>query len=130
MDLGDIARYSDLEKMIADPGLDMIDVCLPPSWHADVAVAALRAGKHVFCEKPIALTPSDADRMVERRQLGRRRDCWPSDTCSPSSPSTGLLMRRSRAASTARCWAGISSGSSRTHYGFPTSTIRRLPGGP
>ncbi len=72
MDLGDIARYSDLEKMIADPGLDMIDVCLPPSWHADVAVAALRAGKHVFCEKPIALTPSDADRMVAAAREAQR----------------------------------------------------------
>ncbi|KKL77380.1 hypothetical protein LCGC14_2035440, partial [marine sediment metagenome] len=40
---------------LEDPNVEMIDICLPPSWHADVAIAALKAGKHVFCEKPIAL---------------------------------------------------------------------------
>ena len=64
MDLGDIDRYGKLDEMIADAKLDLIDVCLPPSLHADVTVAALKAGKHVFCEKPIALTPTDAKRMV------------------------------------------------------------------
>ncbi len=65
MDLTGIARYSELEDMLADPSLDLIDVCLPPSLHADVTVQALKAGKHVFCEKPIALTPADARRMVK-----------------------------------------------------------------
>jgi predicted dehydrogenase len=64
MDLSGIARYADLQEMLADPNLDMIDVCLPPSWHAEVAIAALKAGKHVFCEKPIAMNPADANRMV------------------------------------------------------------------
>ena len=64
MDLAGIARYPDLKKMMADPNLDVIDICLPPAAHAKVAVAALKAGKHVFCEKPIALNPTDANRMV------------------------------------------------------------------
>lgn len=64
MDLGGIARYGDLDEMLADPNLDMIDICLPPAWHAKVAIAALKAGNHVLCEKPIALTPSDGARMV------------------------------------------------------------------
>ncbi len=64
MDLSGIERYSDLDAMFADPGLDLIDVCLPPAWHVTAAVGALKAGKHVFCEKPIALVPADADRMV------------------------------------------------------------------
>ena len=68
MDLGGIARYADLDEMLADPKLDLIDVCLPPAWHAKVTIAALRAGKHVFCEKPIALSPADANRMVEAAQ--------------------------------------------------------------
>lgn len=68
MDLEGVARYSSLEDLYADPELDVIDVCLPPALHADVAVAASRAGKHVFCEKPIALTPGDADRMVKAAQ--------------------------------------------------------------
>ena len=53
--------------MLADPELDMIDICLPPAWHANVAIAALRAGKHVLCEKPIALNPADADRAWSTR---------------------------------------------------------------
>ena len=65
MDLEGVARYSDLKDLYADGELDLIDVCLPPSLHAGVAVDALRAGRHVFCEKPIALNPGDADRMVK-----------------------------------------------------------------
>ncbi len=65
MDLSGIARYTELDDLMADPNVDMVDICLPPSWHAKVAIAALKAGKHVLCEKPIALKPADADRMVQ-----------------------------------------------------------------
>jgi predicted dehydrogenase len=65
MDLSGIARYADLDEMLADPSLDMIDIWLPPYWHAKVAIAALKAGKHVLCEKPIAMNPADANRMVQ-----------------------------------------------------------------
>jgi predicted dehydrogenase len=50
--------------MLADPSLDVIDITLPPGLHAEIAIQALRAGKHVFCEKPMALTPRDCDRMA------------------------------------------------------------------
>ena len=67
-----IARYAELDKMLADPDIDLVDVCLPPAQHADVVVAALKAGKNVFCEKPIALKPADARRMVATaRKTGR-----------------------------------------------------------
>jgi predicted dehydrogenase len=72
MDLGGIARYAELGEMIADQNLDLIDVCLPPAWHAKVSIAALKAGRHVFCEKPIALGPADAARMVQAaKQAGK-----------------------------------------------------------
>jgi len=64
MDLEGIARFAQIDDLLADPELDLIDVCLPPSLHAEVAIAALKAGKHVFCEKPIALRPADGRRMV------------------------------------------------------------------
>lgn len=64
VDLGGIDRYSEPDAMLADEKLDLIDVCLPPSLHARVTIAALKAGKHVFCEKPIALSPADAKQMV------------------------------------------------------------------
>lgn len=63
-DLGKISRYEGLAEMLADPKIDVVDICLPPAQHAAAAVAAFRAGKHVFCEKPIALTTQEADRMV------------------------------------------------------------------
>lgn len=65
MDLAGVAAYTKIEQMLADPKIDMIDVCLPPSAHAEVTVAALKAGKHVLCEKPIALKTADAARMVK-----------------------------------------------------------------
>jgi predicted dehydrogenase len=65
MDLSGIEKYEKIDEMLANPKLDMIDICLPPAAHAPVAIAALRAGKHVFCEKPIALSAADAKRMVD-----------------------------------------------------------------
>lgn len=64
MDLSGIATYENLSDMLADPNVDLVDVCLPPSAHAETAIAALNAGKHVVSEKPIALKLEQADAMV------------------------------------------------------------------
>ena len=64
MDLSDVKRYSRYEELLADPDVDLIDICSPTHLHADMAVAALRAGKHVLVEKAIALTPEQADLML------------------------------------------------------------------
>lgn len=72
MDLTGVSRYTRLAEMLRDPRLDVIDICLPPAAHAEAAIAALRAGKHVFCEKPIALQVGDAERVVAAaRRAGR-----------------------------------------------------------
>jgi predicted dehydrogenase len=65
MDLSGITAYREMAQMLADPQIDLVDLCLPPDLHADMAVAALKAGKHVLCEKPIALTTAEAQRMVK-----------------------------------------------------------------
>lgn len=59
-----MAKYQEVEAMLADPDLDVIDVCLPPHLHKSVCLAALKAGKHVFCEKPLALNAEDCDALV------------------------------------------------------------------
>src|ERR1035438_2038051 len=47
-DFGQVAKYREIEALLADPSLDAIDICLPTDLHAVVAVEALRAGKHVL----------------------------------------------------------------------------------
>ena len=72
MDLSGVAQYADLEAMLADPQLDLIDICLPTASHAPAAIRALSAGKHVLCEKPIALTPADGIAMVDAAEKAGR----------------------------------------------------------
>jgi predicted dehydrogenase len=69
VDLTGIATYANLDDMLADPKLDMIDVCLPPDGHAAATIAALKTSHHVFCEKPIALTTQAADGMMVAAKL-------------------------------------------------------------
>lgn len=68
VDLSGVAKYSKLEDLVADPSLDLIDICLPPVAHPVAATLASRAGKHVLSEKPMALTTADCRRMVEAAQ--------------------------------------------------------------
>lgn len=65
IDMKPYACYTDLDAMLKDPKIDVVDICLPPGAHASAAVKALKAGKHVFCEKPIALSAGDARKMVK-----------------------------------------------------------------
>jgi len=55
----------DYVRAFDDPQVDAVDVCLPHALHASVAVDAANVGKHVLCEKPIAATLDEADRMIE-----------------------------------------------------------------
>ncbi len=72
MDLGDILRYEDFAQMLADPAIDLVDICTPTDQHARMAIAVLKAGKHVLVEKAIALTTDDADAMVDAaRRAGK-----------------------------------------------------------
>src|SRR5690625_3524019 len=48
--------YNDYDEMLKDPSLDIIDICTPHPYHAEQAIAAARAGKHVLIEKPVALS--------------------------------------------------------------------------
>jgi predicted dehydrogenase len=57
--------YTDFHEIVANPSLDMVIICLPHYLHAPVALAALRAGKHVLTEKPIAISMEEADKMIE-----------------------------------------------------------------
>ncbi|MDW3225230.1 MAG: Gfo/Idh/MocA family oxidoreductase [Paracoccaceae bacterium] len=53
------------QEAVADPNIDLIDICLPDNMHYDVAKAALLAGKHVLCEKPLADTATQARELAD-----------------------------------------------------------------
>ena len=57
--------YTDPMELIADPDVEAVAICSPATSHADLVVAAAQAGRHVFCEKPMALTLADADRAID-----------------------------------------------------------------
>jgi len=63
-DLSQTTRYAEATDLIDDPDVQVVDICLPTDLHADVAVAALRAGKHVLIEKPMARTAAEAQRII------------------------------------------------------------------
>lgn len=61
-------RYTDFRKMLERDDLDAVDVCLHNNLHMPVTVAALEAGKHVYCEKPMAGSYIDAEAMFNKAQ--------------------------------------------------------------
>ncbi len=68
-----VASYVELSRNSCRiPDIEVVDVCLPTDLHAEVAVAALEAGKHVLCEKPMALTVEDCDRMIAAAKASGR----------------------------------------------------------
>lgn len=73
MDLSGVVAYETHEELLSDPDIDAVDITLPPSLHAEVTCQALRAGKHVFCEKPMAMTLSDCDKMRRTAEKAERR---------------------------------------------------------
>lgn len=59
-----IRGYGRWQELIADPAVEIVDICLPTPLHRPVAVAALEAGKHVVCEKPLGRTRADAEAIA------------------------------------------------------------------
>ena len=65
-------NYTDLEQMLKQEDLDAIAVVLPNYQHKMGTIAALQAGKHVFCEKPMAITVADCNEMIAAAKKARR----------------------------------------------------------
>ncbi len=77
--LGWAEAVTDWRELVARDDIDVIDICTPGDSHAEIAIAALEAGKHVLCEKPLANTVDEARAMVaaavKARALGVRSAC-------------------------------------------------------
>lgn len=59
-----IQTYDSLKAILHEPAIDIITICTPNSTHADIAIAAMKAGKHVLVEKPMAISKVDCEGMI------------------------------------------------------------------
>ena len=71
--LGWSSIETDWRRVIERDDIDLIDICTPGDTHAEIAIAALRAGKHVLCEKPMANSVDEAERMAAAAGAARER---------------------------------------------------------
>lgn len=70
---GSIYNYNDFDRIRDNPAVDIVYVCLPNAMHAEYTIRAARAGKHVLCEKPMAVSVAEAEAMIAAcRQADRR----------------------------------------------------------
>ena len=69
--LGWTESSSDWREVVARDDIDLIDICTPGDTHAEIALAALEAGKHVLCEKPLANTVVEAEAMTAAAEKAR-----------------------------------------------------------
>lgn len=83
-------RYLDFIELLENPAIEAVAVCVPAEFHLEVALAALDAGKHLFIEKPLALSAGECDRLIERARQ------------SPSKVMVGFNMRWHRLVRQAR----------------------------
>ena len=61
----DAKVYEDYRKLLEDKSIDVVHVCTPNRMHSPITVAALEAGKHVMCEKPMAINSAEAQKMLD-----------------------------------------------------------------
>lgn len=84
IDLSGLDLHTEYDKMLENSNIDAVSITLPTFLHADFTVKALEAGKHVLCEKPMALDMDQCDRMIESArangktlQIGHCIRFWP-----------------------------------------------------
>lgn len=65
--------YASVDEMLADPEIEAVSVCVANAYHAPTTIQALEAGKHVLCEKPMAITISDCEAMIAAAEKAGKR---------------------------------------------------------
>ncbi|MFC0558833.1 Gfo/Idh/MocA family protein [Halalkalibacter alkalisediminis] len=65
--------YTSYQELLASPSIDAVSVCTPNYLHAPISIAALQAGKHVLCEKPMATSRLDAENMIKAAQENNKK---------------------------------------------------------
>ena len=62
---GKVKAYNDFLELLADPGVDIVHICTPPHWHGVQSLMAARAGKDIWCEKPMTRTVGEGKRVMD-----------------------------------------------------------------
>ena len=120
IDLSIMAKYASIGAVLADPTVDAVDLCLPTEMHEQVTLEALRAGKRVLVEKPMALDGAAAGRMIAEAERQQRTlmaaqviRFWPEYAALRDTLRSGRLgalrgavFRRRCAAPSWGTWAG------------------------
>ena len=109
---------TDWHRLLTGPDIDLIDVCTPGNTHAEMAIAALEAGKHVLCEKPLANTVEEAEAMAAaaeqaaasgvRSMVGFTYRRVPAIGARPAARRAGPHRRRSATCARSTCRTGSS----------------------
>jgi len=63
--------YPDLKQLLLDPNVDTVDICIPHSFHAEAAIAAAEAGKHILLQKPMAISVEECDQIIRAARKAR-----------------------------------------------------------
>jgi predicted dehydrogenase len=74
--LGFTSSETNWRRLVERDDIDLIDICTPGDSHAEIAIAALQAGKHVLCEKPLANTVEEAEQMAAAARAAAERGIW------------------------------------------------------
>ena len=86
--------YEDYTQLLEDSSIDVVHVCTPNDSHAEITIAALEAGKHVMCEKPMAKTAADARKMLEAaKRTGKKLTIGYNNRFRPDSQHLYQLCR-------------------------------------
>ena len=92
--------YADVDAMLADPEIDAVSVCMANAFHAEISIKALKAGKHVLCEKPMAVTMEQCEAMVaaakesgKRLMIGHNQRLAPAHRKAKELLTSGALGR-------------------------------------
>ena len=68
----DVAKYSNFLDLIKDPNVDVVHIATPPHWHALMSIEAAKAGKDIWCEKPMTRTIGEGKRVIEAIERYKR----------------------------------------------------------
>ena len=105
------AGMADYRKVIDDPGIDVVNVSTPDHWHAKIAIEAMRAGKDVYCEKPLTLTIDEGRRLCAVcRETGRVVQVGTQQRSDPRFLTAVALVRAGRIGRLTRIQCAVGEG--------------------